>query len=135
MSVESGEILANMSPDSTLIVFEINTVFYHKLQENIKDPRCKIVNESAEKLRTYLKSEGFEQADVVISSLPLANFSKGLRKQIVRSAKAALKKNAPFIQFQYSLQSKRFLYSEFSHVNIDFTFLNLPPAFIYVCRK
>ena len=36
-------------------------------------------------------------------------------------------------KFQYSLNAKDLLYKKFSSVDITFTPLNLPPAFVYHC--
>lgn len=133
--VFTREILNNMSEDSLLFVFELNDEFYKKLESNIDDPRVILIHDTAENMGAYLKAKGMEAADFVISSLPLANFSKKLRDNIVRTAKSFMKKNARFIQFQYTPQSMGYLNREFRNVRIDFTVLNFPPALVYICKK
>ena len=113
-----------MSPDSKLLIFELNTDFYEKLVATIDDPRVVIIHDSAEKMGTYLQANNIEKADVIISSLPLANFSKTLRETIIRTCKSLLKPNSRFIQFQYSPQSMGYLNKEFRSVKLDFTLWN-----------
>ena len=83
--------------------------------------------------RFYPASE--ESVDVVISSLPLANFPFALKRDILQQCYDALKPSGLFIQFQYSLIDYKLLKKKFSSVERKFTPLNIPPAFIYVCRK
>jgi phosphatidylethanolamine/phosphatidyl-N-methylethanolamine N-methyltransferase len=133
--VFTRQILKRMMPDAQLLVFELHDQFYQKLKTSITDERCHIIHDSAEKLSDYLEHFNLHQADAVISSLPLANFSKDLRENIVTAAKKALTKDGIMTQFQYSLQSKKFLKSEFDTVKINYTVWNFPPAFIYTCSK
>jgi phosphatidylethanolamine/phosphatidyl-N-methylethanolamine N-methyltransferase len=133
--VFTKEILKRMSADSKLLVFELNDTFYERLKLKITDPRVILIHDSAENLGLHLEKYGISKADIIISSLPLANFSINLRKKIIRSAKKGLKKGGRFIQFQYSLQAKTFLNREFKTVRIHFELLNIPPAFIYNCKK
>jgi len=47
----------------------------------------------------------------------------------------SLKPGGLFIAFQYSQQMKKLLGEHFSIEKIEFVPLNIPPAFVYVCRK
>lgn len=133
--VFTREILAQMAPDAKLLVFELHDKFYHTLNQTIKDDRVHFIHDSAEKIQEYLAHYNLHQADAVISSLPLANFPKDLRGTIVDAAKNSLSEKGLLTQFQYSLQSKKFLESTFKEVKIKYTFWNFPPAFVYTCRK
>ena len=53
--------------------------------------------------------------------------------RIINECKTALGSDGGFIQFQYSLNAKDLLYKKFNSVDITFTPLNLPPAFVYHC--
>jgi phosphatidylethanolamine/phosphatidyl-N-methylethanolamine N-methyltransferase len=128
-------LLEKMRPDATLLVFELNTEFYTQLTKNVLDPRAQLIHDSAEKIEEYLHQAGFQEADAIVSSLPLAMFSSDLRKNILNASKSALKTDGKYIQFQYSLQSKKKLEKTFDKVSIRFTPLNFPPAFIYTCTK
>jgi phospholipid N-methyltransferase len=133
--VFTREILERMAPDAQLLVFELHDQFYHNLKTTIADKRCHFIHDSAEKIGQYLEHYNVHKADVVVSSLPLANFSKDLRGSIVSAAKNSLSKNGVMTQFQYSLQSKNYLKSKFPRVKVNYTFWNFPPAFVYTCEK
>lgn len=126
-------ILERMAADAKLYVFELNDEFYKQVKERINDPRAQIIHDSAENIAKYVEQEG--TADAVISSLPLMVFPEELRANVVAAAHKSLHSKGKYIQFQYSLQSKRYLEGIFNDVNIQFTIRNLPPAFVYTCNK
>lgn len=78
---------------------------------------------------------GLTQVDAVISGLPFANFTQDKREQIIHAVKNSLTPDGTFIMFQYSLQMKSLLERMFPNVQLHFVPLNIPPAFVYVCRK
>ena len=126
-------IIQRMAPDAKLFIFELNDDFHNALAARISDHRVKIFHESAESIQSKL-NQG-EQADVVISSLPLMVFPETLRKNVVSESYISLKKDGVYIQFQYSLQSKKLLEATYERVSLSFTIKNLPPAFVYTCYK
>ena len=75
------------------------------------------------------------EADCIISGLPFAMFSPELREQIMEAALRSLKPGGLFIAFQYSLQMKSMLERYFNEIDISLMLFNLPPAFVYRCRK
>jgi phospholipid N-methyltransferase len=119
--VFTDKIVELMHPDAILLVFELNDHFMDQLRHRYTDPR--------------VDKEGLKHADVVVSSLPLANFPKELRDSILSAADHALVENGHYVQFQYSLQSKKQIQKTFKKTQIRFTPLNFPPAFVYACRK
>ena len=129
------KILDQMQEDAKLFVFELNNQFFNRLKEEILDDRLILIHDSAEYIQKYLNEAGFLHADYVISSLPLTNFPNKLKETILKAAHHCLKKEGQFIQFQYTLNSKKFLKSQFDETDIMFTPLNFPPAFIYTCTK
>lgn len=132
--VFTHKLLEKMNPDAILLVFEINPAFIEELK-NIKDTRLIVINDSAEKIQEYLKKHQQQSADYIISSLPFAMIPDEVVHAILTNSDTALSKEGKYIQFQYSLNAKKKLESYFSRVTLDFTLLNLPPAFIYVCEK
>jgi phospholipid N-methyltransferase len=126
-------IMNRMADDAKLLVFELNDEFYHSLYDRINDPRVQVIHDSAEFIEKYLE-EG-EKMDCVISSLPLMVFPEQLRKSVVSASYDALKPEGKYIQFQYSLQSKKLLEATYKKVSIKFTIKNFPPAFVYTCLK
>lgn len=126
-------IIDRMHPDAKLLVFELNESFYKSLEDRIDDPRVQVIHDSAEHIQKYLSDN--EKSDVVISSLPLMVFPEKLRKDVVKESYNSLKPKGKYVQFQYSLQSKKLLESVFKSVNVKFTLKNFPPAFVYTCLK
>lgn len=126
-------IIDRMADDAKLLVFELNDSFYNSLNKRIDDPRVEVIHDSAEFIEKYV--ENGQKQDVVISSLPLMVFSEDLRNNVVKAAYECLKDNGKYIQFQYSLQSKKLLEAVYEKVTVKFTMKNFPPAFVYTCLK
>ena len=133
--VFTKEIIQKMAPDAILLVFELNDNFYESLKNLIHDSRVHLIHDSAEKIKHYLTEKQLDKTDYIISSLPLSNFPLTLRQTILEESKQALTENGKYIQFQYSLQNKRQINRIFPEIDIEFTPLNFPPAFVLTCRK
>jgi phospholipid N-methyltransferase len=127
--VFTKQLLKRMRNDARLHAFEIHPPFLKQLLR-IKDARMKLVPQRAEQLATHVA-----QADAIISSLPLMAFPTTTVNKIITAVKQSLKPGGVYVQFQYGLKSKTLLKQHFNNVSIDFTPLNIPPAFIYRCRK
>jgi len=124
-------IIEQMAKDAQLYVFELNKNFYANLVDKINDPRVKILNDSAENIEKYID----KKVDLIISSLPLMVFSNKLRENVITTSYKSLKKDGIYLQFQYTLQSKKILQKTYEKVDVSFTMKNIPPAFIYYCTK
>jgi phospholipid N-methyltransferase len=133
--VFTERILEKIGENTQFIVIELNQDFFSALQEKFHHPNLHLKHDSADQIQVYLNQLGFEKADLIISSLPLANFPAELRKQIIETAKTCLNENGKFVQFQYSLQSLKMLRRVFNSVKVHFTFLNFPPAFVFTCSN
>ena len=132
--VFTHKLLEKMSPDSQLLVFEINPAFHEELM-TINDKRLVVINDSAEKIDHYLTLHRQEKADYIVSSLPFTMIPNETVDAILKNSFEALAAKGKFIQFQYSLNALSKLKAFYSKVKINFTFLNLPPAFIFICSK
>jgi phospholipid N-methyltransferase len=133
--VFTKRILEKLHPEGKLFVFELNTAFLEKLKAVFHDSRVVFINDSAEKIKDYLNQHNIKQADVVVSSLPLANFPDTLKNNILQAASDVLKEGATFVQFQYSLNARKKIKTHYKEMNISFTPINFPPAFVYTCKK
>lgn len=89
----------------------------------------------AEKLDRVLQELNIPEVDCIISGLPFAVFSSKLRKRILLAIERSLKPGGQFIAFQYTLQMKNTLEQCFDEMNLSFVPFNLPPAFVYHCKK
>lgn len=132
--VFTHKILEKLPANAKLLAFEINPVFIEEL-EAIKDSRLVIINDSAEKIEDYLTKHNFSSADYIVSSLPFAMIPDDVVHRILTNSDNVLAENGKYIQFQYSLNAKKKLEGYFNNVKINFTLLNIPPAFVYVCSK
>ncbi len=132
--VFTKEILQKMSVNSILLTFEINSIFYDELIK-INDSRLIVINDSAEKIEHYLLLHNQKKADYIVSSLPFAMIPDDVVNNILKKSFQVLSEKGKFIQFQYTLNALSKLKLLFNKVDINFTFLNIPPAFIFTCRK
>lgn len=118
------EILKELPEDGCLTCFEINPDFCRCL-EQIGDPRLRVINDDARNCERYI-----EDADCVVSGLPLTLFSKDAVEQILSISS----KSGKYVQLQYTPVLSREIRRHFSDVKLRFVPQNLPPAFVYVCR-
>jgi phospholipid N-methyltransferase len=128
-------ILENLSSTATLICFEIKENFYQELQ-NLKHPQLVVLKASAETIKDELKKIKIDKVDYIISSLPLTIIPEEVSNTILKKIYKVLKKDGVFIQYQYSLSYFKKLKKVFKGlVTLEFEPLNIPPAFIYRCKK
>ena len=127
-------ILERMHPDCVLICFEVNSDFVEQLSV-IEDSRLRVVNVCASSIRAILDESDIAEADHIVSSLPLAIIDDAVVKNILKSVTSNLRDGGRFQQYQYSLSSYAELKPIFKDVKLDFTFRNMPPAFVYECTK
>lgn len=128
-------LLHKMKPDARLFLVELNEVFYQELVEKIQDPRVCIIHGSATDLCQMIHDQGLSEVDGIVSSLPLSILSSSLRKEILEASQKALKNKGIFVQFQYSLQSRKKILNLYGNMKLGFTLWNFPPAFVYTCTK
>ena len=133
--VFTRKMLEQLRPDGVMLVFELNDNFMAALKKEFKDPRVHLIHDSAEKIGEYLEKFGLSQADAVVSSLPLANFPNEIRNRILQESHKVMGDQSIYVQFQYSLNAKKLIKKSFPSVEITFTPINFPPAFVYTCRK
>lgn len=127
-------ILERMHPECVLICFEVNSDFVEQLAA-IEDSRLHVVNLCASSIRTALDELGIAEVDHIVSSLPLALIDDAVVKNILESVRSNLCEGGRFLQYQYSLRNYAELKPIFKNVKLDFTFRNMPPAFVYECTK
>ncbi len=126
------ELLKNMPEDSILLAFEINNEFCDILNQ-IGDSRLKVISDSAEKLEDYLKKYNVEKVDYIVSSLPLFMIPNEVVDKILEVTTKVMNPEGAFIQYQYSLNAYKKLRNTFKKVDLNFTPMNIPPAFVFTC--
>lgn len=128
-------ILPQLKPNAKLICFEINDRFYNQLQ-NFNHSQLEVLKVSATNLIPELAKKGIHKVDHIISSLPLTNIPDDITNTILKNSYEALSTEGTFIQFQYSLTYHKKLKRVFEdEISLGFEVLNIPPAFIYHCKK
>lgn len=132
--VITKHILQAMSPNASLLAFEVNEKFCKQL-ENINDPRLTVIQDSAEHVDKYLKESQLSRVDAVISAIPFVIFSDEVAHQIIEECKRSMKKDAPFVQVHYSLLTRKMYRSIFGNVKTVFIPFNIPPAFVLVSKN
>lgn len=129
------QLLQKMRPDAKLISFEINSKFIDLLKAEISDKRLVLIHDSAEYIKKYVQAEGFESADYVVSSIPLVWLSDDLNERIINNIQTILKPSGLFLQLSYTITTYKKFNHQFPKIQFKFTPLNLPPAFVFVCKK
>lgn len=125
-------IVSRLPASAHLLLFERDPVFRQALVERF--PQAELFPE-ASALSRVVQEQGVGPVHAVLSGLPFALFSAERKESILTQVHASLADGGLFIAFQYSLLLLSDLRRIFRRVHVDFTPLNLPPAFIYVCRK
>ncbi len=73
--------------------------------------------------------------DAIISGIPFAAMDKAKRQRVFGHVRDRLTNGGTFVMFQYSVTTLNELKSVFREVKTGFTPLNIPPAFVFFCKK
>ncbi len=133
--VVTAHILKAMAPDAKLLAFELNKKFCDEMRQKFKDDRLIIVEDDASKIGTYLKENGLGKADAIVSAIPFTIIPEDITYSILTSCKEHLKEEGTYVQIHYSLLPKKYYKNTFGNIDIRFIPLNVPPAWVMVCKK
>lgn len=125
-------ISKNITNQCEVVVIEKDSTMRNRLKNIYPDFHY---GSKAEQLEHLLKTHDLPQADCIISGLPFAIFPKELCKTIIKNVTHSLKDGGIFVAFQYSPHMYKMLNKHFDKVNLKFVLFNVPPAFIYLCKK
>ncbi|WP_188540815.1 class I SAM-dependent methyltransferase [Paenibacillus segetis] len=125
-------IRSAVNSNTRVMLFEKDRTLYRSLKYQYSEFPC---YRNACRLQSILGQEKIEQLDCVISGLPFYNFPQEMRYQLLDQVISSLRDGGLFLAFQYSHQMKKQLSERFDIEAIKFVALNVPPAFVYVCRK
>ncbi|WP_044482118.1 class I SAM-dependent methyltransferase [Paenibacillus antibioticophila] len=125
-------IQSNVNRDANVFLFEMDHVMRKKLRLNYPEFSS---HANATHLENTINQKNIIYLDCIFSGLPFFNFERELRDTLVDQIVKSLKPGGMFIAFQYSLQMKKQLSEHFIIEDIKYVPLNVPPAFVYVCRK
>lgn len=136
------KIAKNIPPNALFFALEINETFVKKTKERC--PGVVVYHAGAEEICKYLSLHGKKRCDCIISSLPFASFDKKTQEKIFAAIDDALAPYGQFITFSYFYTAlleegkhfRKLLQQNFSHIRrSDIIWRNVPPAFVYSCRK
>lgn len=129
--VYTQQILERLGPDARFLAFEVDPKLASAASRRLRDPRLRVINDSAENVETYLEGE---KADVVVSSLPFTTFPDPLRESVMDLSRQVLSPGGVMLVLQYSPKILPHLRSRFSQIRRRISPLNVPPAFLYACQ-
>ncbi len=136
------ELIAQKPDDSKLIAIERNEEFVSLLKE--QHPELDVAHDCVQKLGSILEARGEKTADRIVSGLPWAAFDEKLQRDILKAAHDSLSDDGLFVTFAYlqgfalppAWRFRSLLRGLFSEVKqSDVVWRNVPPAFVYRCRK
>ena len=140
--VITREIVRCMSPNAKLIAIELDQTLCEHLRKAF--PEVTVCNDSAAGIGEILARHSLPNPDAVISGLPWANFSSRLQRNILDAVAEHIAPGGYFTTFAYLLglmfpngqRFRRLLGEVFREVEISpVVWKNIPPAFVYRCRK
>ncbi len=129
------EILRRMRPDATLIAFETNEDFVRHLEERVRDPRLRVVHDSAAEVGREVASLGPKGADHIISGVPFSTMPPEVRDAVLDGTRSALAPEGGFLVYQFSRKVYPHLRRVFGQVQQGFEPLNILPAHLFYCTR
>lgn len=134
--VFTDKIINYRKPDTVVMIFESNKMFYEMLNEKYQsENNLFIINDTAENIDKYVKKYGFPYIDYVISGLPFASLPNNVSNVILNKTRRVLNNEGKFITFQYTLFKKTMFNQYFEHIDIQREYRNAPPAYVLSCQN
>jgi phospholipid N-methyltransferase len=136
----TGPILESLRPEARFLAVEKCPELAKAVSE--KFPRARVVAGCATSLTTHLQNHG--NPDSIVSGLPWAAFEGGLQDSILAEITAAITDDGVFATFAYfgphrlkaGRAFRKKLDQHFREVGkTPVVLANLPPAFVYFCRR
>lgn len=124
----TSSIIKRIQQPERLTSVEIDQTLAGQFKKDF--PLVQLINRDVEEV---LREE--KTYDIIISGIPFVSMNAEKRARVFQLIKERLNPNGSFIAFQYSLYTKKELETLFPRVDIKFSLWNLPPAFIYFCKK
>jgi phospholipid N-methyltransferase len=135
-------ILEAKRRESRFFAIELEPAFVAIVKRRF--PEAVVHQDSVARVRALCDREGIDQVDAIVSGLPWAAFPESLQAQFMDAAMTVLKPGGQFVTFAYlqglllpaGRRFRRMLHHYFAAVATSrVVWLNLPPAFVYRCRR
>ncbi len=140
--VITREIVRRLPAGGRLLAIELDPALCSHLERSF--PAVRICNDSASRLGAILAESGETAPDAVVSGLPWAIFPESLQREILAAVADSLAPGGWFATFAYlqglmlpaGMRFRKLLGEMFSTVETSqVVWRNLPPAFVYRCRR
>jgi phospholipid N-methyltransferase len=128
----TAAVLARLGPQARLVAFEIDPSLADALRTRLPDARLQVVTGSAEAVEDVLDGR---RPDVVVSALPFTSLPAGTGRLILERTARVLAPQGVLLVLQYSPFIVRELSRLFARRDRRVCLRNVPPAFLYACRK
>lgn len=135
VGIFTSAILQRLRPDATLVAIEMNLEFVQFVSTWVRDPRLVLVHGSAVQADEMLATRNLPGANYIISCLPYAAMAPDDRDAILRTAHRVLRPGGTFISYHYTPAMLPSLQSIFGNVCRDFEPFNIPPAWLFCCKR
>jgi len=121
---------------------EVNTVLGVMFRKRFSE--LKLYEASVADVKRICDAEGITEIDCIVSGLPWASFSTASQKAYLDAMMSVLRRNGQFVTFAYlqglmlpaGVRFKNTLRDYFREVSRSkIVWNNLPPAFVYRCRR
>ena len=133
--VHSREIARRMSPDSHLLLFELDPAFSRDLERQFaRDRRVHVVHGDAVRLPQELACRGIAYCDYILSGIPFSILKIEKKRTLLQKTHDALAPGGSFIIYQVTNELKQHA-TLFAHAKSEYFLQNIPPMFITVFQK
>jgi len=137
----TAEVLKRRHGDTRLIAVELNPDMAEWISR--RHPEVELVRDDARNLRRHLRARGIERVDAIISGLPFTVFPAQVQSGILESVHDALAPDGQFVTFSYyhcvlmpgAHRFEKLLEKTFRRVERVPAIWNVPPAFVFRCRR
>ncbi|MFC4350390.1 class I SAM-dependent methyltransferase [Fodinicurvata halophila] len=120
------------SRDSEFLVFESDRSMRAALEKRYD---AVSVHDNAFELRTVMDSRGLSGLDCIVSGLPFVNFSQADRTFLLKEFHDLLNPGGIFVALQFSRNIRPDLKSLYDEMKMSHVWANVPPAYVYHCRR
>lgn len=140
--VFTEHILRELKPGAKFAAIELNPTLSQMFKARY--PRVLLFQDTVANVRSICDNAGMQSVDCIISGLPWAVFPESMQVEFLEEMMRVLKPGGQFVTFAYVhglalARAKKFsslLPNYFTSVSKSpVVWLNVPPAFVYRCRR
>lgn len=131
--VLTQEMTRRLPKQCDLVIVERDHEFVQLLKSKFNGSHIWLTE--AQNMHEYLDKHGFREVDYFISGLPFRSLPKPVGEKILKIVNDYLSPHGVFIAYSYFFVTYFNFKKFFRSVKVEFVLRNVPPAFVFVCRK